>query len=104
MTSRLMSGPSCPPAPVGVSSSEGLGGPALERADLTLLLRVYRYNAALPGAPILICGRGHKRARSLMARGLLKDGGVTLAPQTDDAVTVFITRAGVDAYNAARAA
>ena len=76
----------------------------LERADLTLLLRVYRYNAMLPGAPFLIVGRGHKRARALMARGLLKDGGVTLAPQTDDSLTVFITKAGVDAYNAAQAA
>jgi hypothetical protein len=89
---------------LGSDSNDVLGGPALERADLTLLLRVYRYNAAVPGAPFLILGRGHRRARALMARGLLRDGGVPLVPHTDDALTVLITRAGVDAYNAAQAA
>lgn len=85
--------------PSGLASSEGLG-PTLDRTDLNLLLTVYRYNAAIPGAAFLYCGRSHKRVRSMVGQGLLKEGP-PLAPPLKDGLTVFITKAGIDAYNAA---
>jgi len=82
-----------------VSSTDGLG-PTLDRTDMNLLLQVYRYNAAGPGVAFLYCGRSHKRVRSMVMQGLMKEGP-PLMPPIKDGLTVFITKAGIDAYNAA---
>jgi len=91
----------------GAGAMSGQHTPALDKADLSVLLRVYRANVqavqlGMPvGTPFLFDGRSWRRARALCASGHLRLHDIGQAPPTESLVPVTVTQAGIDAYNAA---
>lgn len=72
----------------------------LVKADLSILLQVYRYNATFPQVPFLVPIRKQKRAKALAEIGFLKLE--TEAHGIGESWGAFrITTEGIDAYNAA---